>query len=250
MNLFIRTVLAGASALALAVTPALAQVILPAEHVDLGIGFHNNDLELHWHIEDLGLEYEPHEAYAFIPLSSTFTRPAGTAWDFTGGTEGATIYVAPATDQTPDVLFLGLGSEEITPGTLAGNQVTLTLSGFNGPGQFSLWQTDPFQQPGALLSTFDNTTSFNLLTGGHDHYDWGFTAPGIYELTFTVEGVLDDGFATPVSDTATFTFAVGAPIPEPSAFAALAGLSALGLAATRRRRGHSIPHHGAHPTGA
>lgn len=224
------------TAIAFAPALAFAQAQLPADHVDLGVGSDGTSLELHWHVEDLELEYAPHEAYAFIPLSSSAVRPAGSQWDFTGVNAGATLYLAPAVDQTPTVLFLGLGTEEIEDGTLVGNTLTFTLDGVSGPGSFSLWQTDGFGSPLVALSSFDGTDSFNVTTGGHDHYNWGFTAPGVYELTFTVSGLLDDGFATPVSDTATFTFAVGTPIPEPSAAAALAGVAILGLAATRRRR--------------
>lgn len=232
----IQRILGGASALAFVPALAFAQVQLPADHADLGIGYEAGALELHWHLEDLGLEYAPDEAYAFIPLSSTFTRPADAAWDFTGALAGADLFVAPGTDQTPTVLFLGLGSEEITDGTFQGNSLSFSLSGVSGPGVFSLWQTDGFGTPTAALSSVSGgPTSFNVTTGGHDHYDWGFTAPGVYELTFTVSGTLV-GETLPITDTATYTFAVGTAIPEPSSFAALAGLATLALAATRRRR--------------
>jgi surface-anchored protein len=234
----IRSLLAGASALA--PTLALAQVMLPADHVDFGIGFHDGELELHWHVEEPepdGIEYAPNEAFAFIPLSSTLARPAGAQWTFTGAAQGAPIYVAPATDQTPSVLFLGIGTEEIVSGTFAGDSLTLRLDSVTGPGAFSLWQTDGFGAPTVKLSSTSAIDTFNVTTGGHTHYDWGFTAPGVYELAFTVTGTLAGPGGATLSDSATFTFAVGTPIPEPSAFAALAGLAALGLAATRRRRG-------------
>ncbi|MCU0791867.1 MAG: choice-of-anchor M domain-containing protein [Opitutaceae bacterium] len=231
-----RLPLLAAASLALA-TQAFAQIELPADHADLGIGFHDNELELHWHLEDLELEYKPHEAYVFIPLSSSILRPAGAAWDFTGAIAGGTIYLAPELDQTPNVIFLGLGSEEIANGTFAANTLTFALTGIVGDGEFSLWQTNGLGQPTAFLSSATGSTSFDLITGRHEHFNWGFTAPGIYALTFSVSGILDDGQATPVSDTATFTFAVGTtPIPEPSAFAALAGLAVLGFVGSRRRR--------------
>lgn len=225
------------TALAFIAAPAfvLAQTQLPDDHVDFGIGFDAGALELHWHDEEGGNEYAPGGAYVRIPLSSSAIRPAGAQWDFTGTVSGGTIYLAPAT-QTAGVIFLGLGSEEIATGTFSGNSVTLQLDSVSGPGEFALWQTDGFGSPIVALASFTNTQSFSLITGGHDHYNWGFTAPGIYELTFTVSGTLT-GAPSPITDTGTFTFVVGtAAIPEPSSFAALAGLGVLGLAATRRRR--------------
>jgi surface-anchored protein/MYXO-CTERM domain-containing protein len=88
-------------------------------------------------------------------------------------------------------------------------------------------------QPAAYLGSASGPASFDLITGGHDHYNWGFTAPGIYELTFTVSGILT-GDTPPISDTAQFRFDVGA-IPEPSATAALFGLVSLAAIALRRR---------------
>ena len=234
----IHRIIGGATALAFIPALAFAQVQLPADHVDLGIGYEAGALELHWHVEEPapGVEYAPDEAYAFIPLSSTITRPGGVAWDFTGALDGETLFVAPGTDQTPTVLFLGVGSEEITDGTFQSDSLVFSLDGVTGPGVFSLWQTDGFGTPTAALSSVSGgPTSFSLTTGGHAHYDWGFTAPGVYELTFTVSGTLV-GETLPIADTATYTFAVGTAIPEPSSFAALAGLATLALAATRRRR--------------
>jgi surface-anchored protein len=229
--------LLAATSLAFIPASAFAQVELPADHVDLGIGYDAGALELHWHDEEGGVEYAPDEAYAFIPLLSSIPRPAGAQWDFTGAIEGGAIYVAPETS-TGGVIFLGLGSEEIADGTFVANTVTFRLDSVSGPGGgvFALWQTDFLGQPlVALSSTSGGQTSFNVITGGHGHYNWGFTTPGIYELTFTVSGTLV-GETLPISDTATYTFAVGTAIPEPSTYAALVGLAVLGFAASRRRR--------------
>jgi len=231
-------ILGSAGALAFIPALALAQLQLPADHVDFGIGFEAGALELHWHVEEPepGIEYTPDEAYAFIPLSSTLLRPSGAQWDFTGAPDGGTLYLAPAS-AAAEVIFLGIGSHEISPATFVDNQVTLQLKAFTGPqgASFARWQTDPFGAPTAALGTASGPASFNLTTGGHGHYNWGFTAPGFYELTFTVSGTLT-GETQPITDTGTFRFGVGTtPIPEPSAFAGLTGLGALFLTALRRR---------------
>ena len=215
---------------------AFAQVQLPDDHVDLGVGYDDGALALHWHDEAGDNEYAPGEAFAFVPLASSLIRPAGSQWDFTGAAAGGTIYLAPAV-QTSGVIFLGIGSEEITDDLFVGNALTLTLDSVSGPGEFSLWQTDGFGSPVVGLSTVDEVLSISLTTGGHAHYNWGFTETGLYQLTFTVSGILDDGANTFVSDTATYTFAIGAtPVPEPASFAVFGGLVALGFSAARRRR--------------
>jgi surface-anchored protein/MYXO-CTERM domain-containing protein len=80
----------------------------------------------------------------------------------------------------------------------------------------------------ATLGGIDAGDSYGLAAGGHAHFDWYFTQPGTYALTFNIA-------ATHVTDgakaaSATYTFEV---VPEPSA-ALLAALA--GLAGLRRRR--------------
>jgi hypothetical protein len=91
-------------------------------------------------------------------------------------------------------------------------------------------------------------TAFNLSTGSSlsvgSTYDYGFTsgsqsfqsAPFASAGTFTIGiGVVDvDNFVS--SSAVSFDNVALAAIPEPSAFAALAGLATLALATTRRRR--------------
>jgi len=234
MHSLIRLPLLAATTLAFS-SALSAQTELGGHHVDIGVALEGGALVLHWHDETADIEYAPGDAYAFIPLTSFITRPIGSAWDFTGAIAGGTIYVAPQDDATPDVIFLGLAAEEIADGNLVGNSVTFSLVGVTGPGHFSLYLTDSFGEPVAGLGSASGPGSLNFITGRHEDYNWGFTAPGVYAVTLTVNGLLNDGFGTAVSDTATFTFAVGTAIPEPSSAAALAGLAILGLALTRRR---------------
>jgi surface-anchored protein len=128
--------------------------------------------------------------------------------------------------------FLGIGSEELDPGDWTGD-LSLTLTGMSGPGVFSLWQ-DGFS-PTFFMSTFDGVSGADTISftaGGHDHFNYGFTQPGLYEVTFEVAGTHSvDGFKT---GSATYSFhVVGGYVPEPGSF----GLLALGALVLRRLRG-------------
>jgi hypothetical protein len=128
-----------------------AQVALTTQHVDIGLG-EGTSLELHWHDEDNDEEYEPSEAFAYIdPTYALNLRPAGSQWDFLGVSSGENIYILPQ-NQNPNLLFLGVGAEEVDPGTWAAwnpgdsrggansSQVWLRLSlvSVSGPGHFSV----------------------------------------------------------------------------------------------------------------
>jgi surface-anchored protein len=72
--------------------------------------------------------------------------------------------------------------------------------------------------------------------GGHDHFNWGFTKPGVYELELTFSGThITDGL---LSASGRFTFLVGdtTVVPEPGAWLlVLSGLAPFGLGWLRRR---------------
>lgn len=205
-----------------AYTPPSGQFQLPAEHADIDIVY-DGAWELGWHNDDG--EIEAANAYALLPDLSKLARPAGSQWDFLGTNAGGDVYIIPQAE-VPGIVFLGIATEEsddslLVPwspgGRPAGKWFELKLTSFTGPagGQFSLWQTDTFGTPSVSIATSDGVTDadavyINGLT--HAHYNFGFTAPGIYDLTFEA--------TTNV-------------VPEPAALSAL-GLGAIAL--LRRRR--------------
>jgi surface-anchored protein len=104
-------------------------------------------------------------------------------------------------------------------------QAGVAKSGFNGAASFSMLRAGP-DNPGnfalftsgssiRLSSTGDSvgTNSFSISTGtGHIHYNWGFSAPGIY--TFDMKA----SYGGLQSAVETYTFNV---VPEPSTYALL-----------------------------
>jgi surface-anchored protein len=130
---------------------------------------------------------------------------------------------------------LGIASEELDPGDWS--SLRLSLVQFSGPtgGQFSLWQADLFGNPDVKMTTSDGLgagDSMLLTPGAHDHFNYGFTQPGVYDLTFQWKGVHKSEGA--VAANGTYSFGVTA-VPEPGTNALLA-LGLVGLACWKRRR--------------
>jgi surface-anchored protein len=237
---------------AVAPSATLAQVAIIDTHIDIGIAGPSagSSWGFHIHDGDWDEEYAPSAAFFYInPAHATLTQPAGAQWSFIGQTVGAPIYVLPQ-GQNANLPFLGFAAEEVPANTFdstfnsdsrvnaTGRWIGFTVTSVSGPGEFSIWQTDGFGNPRVWVSTFEGgltaADTVFIQQGGHAHFNWGFTAPGTYEVTLVASGFI--GGVQHFSDPATFTFSTSNPIPEPAAFAALAGLAALGLAATRRRR--------------
>lgn len=221
-------------------------------HGDLGIEFDEvlNELEPHWHLEggivngvpQDDVEFEADELTVVVP-KSTFDyrvslggRPAGTEWDPLGVAAGEGFWFLPSIDGGPGgaaalgAPFVGIGSEALDPLDWTGS-IELALQSVSGPGDFALWQVQ-FGTPLFFMSSFDGIDGsdvYEIGVGGHDHANWGFTAPGLYEITFVASGThVTEGLIE--SDPTTFSFNV---IPEPSSI----GLLLFGaVAASRVRR--------------
>ena len=214
------------------------------------MGFEGGSLHLHLHAEGpLALfgggtapagEYEPSDLQIGVP-GPAISRPTGGQWDFLGP-EGSSLWVLSQSSMA-DRPFLGIGTEELlvedgwdTPLTWTFNSIT-TVSG--EASEFALWQNDGFGNPAVRASSAVPTASGNSWTQlafSHDHFNYGFTGQGVYDVNFTIFGtnsILNESF----SDTASFRFVTGNAIavPEPSGIALL-GIFAAGSVYHRRRR--------------
>ena len=223
-------------------------------HADLGVGFEDGQLHLHLHAEDAlmlygggsaaACEYEPGELMIGVP-DPAIARPAGSAWNFLAANPGDPIWFLPQSS-TSGKPFLGLGTEELTPAAGWTSPLTwrfnsiLTISGDSS--QFAVWQNDSFGNPQVFASTLLPTAEGNSWTQNpfsHDHFNLGFTGEGIYDVSFSIEGVNSGVGSIPAGtyrDTASFRFVTGqaiAAVPEPSG---LAVVSLAGLLLVRRRQ--------------
>ena len=100
---------------------------------------------------------------------------------------------------------------------------TMVAAGAANPGNFALFNSSSAIRLSATGSDVE-TSSFSITTG-HIHYNWGFSAPGIY--TFDMKA----SFGALESAVETYTFNV---VPEPSSGALLL-IGLVSWVATRKR---------------
>lgn len=231
-------------------------VELTSGHADIGLARESNgSLFLHYHFGVgsavlNGSTLAPGEPDEYAP-SEAFIRVADSERQFPGAVPFLStgpsdpVWVLPQTlpPVVPPALprpvpYMGLAAEELD--TLDFVSAGFRLTGFSGPvgGQFALWQNDSFGNSNVLFQTNNGINPavdlYSIGIGSHNHANWGFTKEGIYNLT--IEGFADLRSGGQLTDTGTFTFAVGSAtaVPEPSSIALIAVCSA-GLFAARRR---------------
>lgn len=232
-------------AVTLAGLPPAAQgfSVLTAGHADIGVGYEAGEFHPHWHLHEGTFvngaplpeeaEFAPDELLAYVSDPSG-ARPPGSSWDFLGTPADSPLWVLPAVED-PARPFIGVASEELEPTDWT--SLHLRLVQFAGPagGHFSLWQADALGNPVVQMATsngLDENDRFELAVGGHHHFNYGFTQPGLYELTLQWDGLhVVDGA---VSARATYAFGVTV-IPEPRP-AALLAMGFLGWLAFARKR--------------
>ncbi|MGB7327497.1 MAG: choice-of-anchor M domain-containing protein [Rubripirellula sp.] len=212
-------------------------------HGDIGLAYEDSELELHYHFGDgavldgsplVGeLEYGPSEAYVRVGDNAKVTTTADVS--FLGTSMGDSVWLLPQSN-TAGLPFLGIAAEELDA-TFSG--AVLSMSSFSGPGEFALWQAGGIGGTNVRWQSsngIDNTDMLNLGIGGHDHYNYGFTAEGVYDVGVTA--VADFAAGGSVTDFGTFRFVVGSAtaVPEPGSLVVLAAAGIAAMVPRRRRR--------------
>ena len=171
-----------------------------------------------------------------LPETATSRTRLPKGYEFLGP-EGAEAWVTTEV-QDPSVVWPGWSFEGIEPGVLKGT-LKIKYDGFSYAGPASAPKF-AVTQPGGFDGTkvsklFVPGTTFDTVSGepgSHTHANWTFTAPGTYDINFTVAATLASD--TPISDSTTVRFVVGelgrttaepTPRTDPPATAGLDGLT-------------------------
>lgn len=167
------------------VLPAMVQ--LTNQHVDLRVLYDataTNRLSLVALDEDSHTGHAADETVLIVPETARLALPEGTPF----GAAGAPLWVLPQS-QNPALLYLGISAEGIPANTFSNGSLGLQLKSVRGPGNFFLWQASQFGGFDVRMNSADGvgaTDATSPLVGSHEHFNWGFTAPGVYQLTFQV----------------------------------------------------------------
>ena len=174
-------------------------------HGDIGIGYTDGAWDLHLH-NDLG-EFPHDEVLIYGGPDGLRDTPPGPLFAFIGAAPGAQSYNFPQGSTSLNVPQLGIAGEEIPGGTFAsydnsdprvdstGAWVRLQVVGLRAPtgGHFSIYSsgdTGPIVWV-ATSDGFSAADSVFILAGSHNHFNFTFTTPGIYEVDVVASGFLD-----------------------------------------------------------
>lgn len=156
------------------------------EHVDLQVVWNpdlagsTNALSMQVHSEELGLSLAPTNASLVAVEAARLELPAG--FD-AFGPAGSPFWVLPQS-QDPALLYPGFSAEDL-PRELFAGRVEIRLLSLEGPGDFFVWQADQFGGIDMAMNSRNGITPedrVSPLVGGHDHYNFGFSANGLYRV--------------------------------------------------------------------
>lgn len=148
-------------------------------------------------------------AFHVAPSSKTTLTEAQVSqpgWEALGEA-GDTVWRLLDVEETGK-LFAGWSTEDIASSELAGEAMSLNLTGVEGPGEFKMYQVDDVGSPAFLADSADGVPDrIATHAGAHAHANWVFTKPGVYTLTWQFEATLADGTSV-TSDPQAYVFVV------------------------------------------
>jgi surface-anchored protein len=152
---------------------------------DVSSGF--GSLSLALNEEEAGVVHSPSNAVVVVAEAARLSIPDGFE---VFGPVGGDLWVLPQSPD-PNLPYLGFSAEDL-PRDYFGDRMEIRLLSVVGPGSFFLWQSDGFGGIQMAMNSRDGIGASDRvqpLVGGHDHYNFGFTANGVHEVSFEVRGI-------------------------------------------------------------
>ncbi len=195
--------------------PDLAtRVSLNNQHVDLRLVYQpaadSNHLALVIRDGDTGTTYNSTNVVLTVPDAAKVSLPPGFE---VFGNEGDPLWILPQS-QNPLLLYMGFSAEGIPSGSF-NSPAAIFLTSIQGPGNLFLWQFDGLSGMRLVMNSRDGLSpedSTRPITGSHEHFNWGFTTKGLYQVTFQASARRPGDTNDITSMPTTFLFAVE-PLP-------------------------------------
>lgn len=205
---------AGLLAVAAAAPPPAAaqsqQVVLSVGHVDaLELRYEDGELALGVK-DDTGAQPVRRDPAGVVLQALPASQvPVPDHPDFAFlGAPGDPVWILPQV-QNRQLLWPGWNTELLPSGGFVDDQLTLTLTGVDGPGNVFVYIEDFLGLPAHQFSSEPGfPTQTAVPVGTHTHANWAFTAEGRYTLTFQADATLPDGAAVSTGPV-DYTFVVG-----------------------------------------
>jgi surface-anchored protein len=210
---------------------------LITSHVDIRFDYAPQGWECFLHyggsVEEPGIRADPETVslplrdFATNAAGDRLVQPTNPVFAFTGAAVGAPLWNLPQTsrgytwpgfdnNQTPNTFLSYNNTDARVNATARWLRIALQSVEYSGESpttpHFSLWTNGSFGSTLVWMATSDGISSqdaYFTTEGSHSHLNWGFTALGIYRVTFRGSAFLaSNGLPTESGDHAV-TFAVG-----------------------------------------
>jgi surface-anchored protein len=199
----------------------LDRTVLDMVHAHIEVNYANGTWKMDVLDETNDIVYAPSDVILYVNAKARQVQPTG--WKFIGAGDGNMDWQLPE-EEDPTLLTIALSTENTAPGTFdtyrpndprisrAGEWMKFALRDLQGPGDISAWQDDQPPPSSWWISSFDGGRTLDpavyIEPGGHLHLNWGFTATGVYQVTFEASAFINGHGLPTRSDDVTFTFGV------------------------------------------
>ena len=189
-------------------TALAGKVTLSTGHTDVAVVYDNGEFLMDVSYDETETSYDAKDVVLRVGGGAVTTVPSDPLYGFLGSA-GQAVWILPQV-QDENLLFLGFGSDDLPQGIFQNDTVHIHLTKVKGPGQFAMFGYDSFGLPFVVMNTrdgIDAADTYPFVAGSDAHFNWAFSAPGKYHVTFETTAMLLDGTVISTGE-ATYTFRV------------------------------------------